>query len=276
MFNTVISRIIIGSRRKDQVMLIALIQETMSLGGGFDVSDLFPSITLLPLITGTRKKMMKIREKMDAIFDSIILDYQERRVIGQNDHENEDLIDVLLRIKDDGGLQFPLAFDNIKVVLLDMFAAGTDTSSVTVEWAMSELMKNPRVMKKAQDELRHVFKGRAMIHESDIQELDYLKLNCEIGGYNIFVNTKVIINAWMIGRDTDYWIDAESFIPERFSNSSDNKIGTDFEYIPFGAGRRMCPGMALGLANAELPLARLLYHFDWELPNGATFEDLDM
>ncbi|KAI3676705.1 hypothetical protein L1987_86318 [Smallanthus sonchifolius] len=298
MFNTIISRITIGSRCKDQVILIALIQETISLGGGFDVSDLFPSITLLPLITGTRKKMMKIREKMDAIFDSIILDHQERRVIGQNDHENEDLIDVLLRIKDDGGLQFPLAFDNIKAVILDMFTAGTDTSSVTVEWVMSELMKNPRVMKKAQDELRQVFKGRAMIHESDIQELDYLKLviketlrlhppipfllprecreNCEIGGYNIYVKTKVIINAWMIGRDTDYWIDAESFIPERFGDSSYNKIGTEFEYIPFGSGRRMCPGMALGLANVELPLARLLYHFDWELPNGATFEDLDM
>ncbi|KAI3742964.1 hypothetical protein L1987_60663 [Smallanthus sonchifolius] len=180
-------------------------------------------------------------------------DHQERRVSGQSDHENEDLIDVLLRIKDDGGLQFPLAFDNIKAVILDMIVAGSDTSSVTIEWAMSELIKSPRVMKKAQDELRQVFKGRSMILESDMQELNYLKLviketlrlhppvpfllprecrkNCEIGGYNMFAKTKVIINSWMIGRDTDYWIDAESFIPERFSDSSANMIGTDFEYV---------------------------------------------
>lgn len=160
---------------------------------------------------------------------------------------------------------------------------------------MSELMKNPRVMKKAQAELRQVLKGKIKIYEADIQELDYLKLviketlrlhpplplllprecreNCEIGGYQIPVKTKVIVNAWKIGRDPDYW---NSFIPERFSESSMTSMGTDFEFLAFGAGRRMCPGMLLGLANVELPLAMLLYHFDWKLPNEATSEDFDM
>ncbi|GJU48851.1 putative RNA-directed DNA polymerase [Tanacetum coccineum] len=130
--------------------------------------------------------------------------------------------------------------------------------------------------KKAQAEVRHVLKGKKKIYESDIQELNYLKLviketlrlhsplplvvprecreNCEIGGYLIPANTKVLINSWKLGWDPDYWIDPESFKPERFSESSVNMMGTDFELIPFGAGRRMCPGMAMGLANIELPL----------------------
>ncbi|KAK9057933.1 hypothetical protein SSX86_022772 [Deinandra increscens subsp. villosa] len=297
MINIIITRLVIGSRCKDQDMLLELIQEAVEVSGGFDVSDLFPSIKLLPLITGTRNKMMKIRNKMDVILESIIVEHKERRATRGSNHQNEDdIVDVLLRLKDDGGLQFPLNFDNIKAVILDMFAAGSDTSAVTILWVMSELMKNPRVMKKAQDELRQVLKERTEIHESDIQELDYLKLviketlrlhppvplllpresreNCEIGGYHIPVKTKVLINVWMIGRDPDYWTEPESFIPERFtSESSGNMVGTDFEYLPFGAGRRMCPGILLGLANVELPLAVLLYHFDWELP---TSQDLDM
>lgn len=185
-----------------------------------------------------------------------------------------------------------------KIMAQDMFIAGTGTSSLTIEWAMSELLKNPRVMKKLQVELRQKLIGKKKIHESDIQELDYLKLvimetlrlhpplplllprecreTCEIGGYNISVKTKVMINVWKIGRDPDYWIDPESFVPERFSVSSVNMMGKDFEYFPFGAGRRMCPGIMMGLANMELSLVMLLYHFNWELPGGSRSEDLDM
>ncbi|KAM0065209.1 putative oxidoreductase [Helianthus debilis subsp. tardiflorus] len=299
MINTIVTRLSVGSRCKDQAVLLALIQEAIELSGGFDVSDLFPSITILPLITGTRKKILNIHNKIDVILESIISEHRESRVNRASDHANEeDLVDVLLRLKDEGGLEFPLSFDNIKGVILNMFVAGSDTSSVTIEWAMSELIKNPRVMKKAQDELRHVLKGKTKIHESDIEELDYLKLviketlrfhpplpfllprecreSCEIGGFHIPVKTKVLINTWMIGRDPDYWIDPQSYIPERFSESSINMMGTNFEYLPFGSGRRMCPAMLLGLANVELPLAMLLYHFDWELPNGQTYEKFDM
>ncbi|KAJ9566815.1 hypothetical protein OSB04_002781 [Centaurea solstitialis] len=265
MMNVIACRNTIGSRYKDQATFIALIDELMSLAGGFDVSDLFPSIKLLHLVTRMRNKLQKIHNKVDEILDTIISDHQQHRASRLNNH-NEDLLDVLLRLKDDGGLEFPLSWDNVKAVMLEMLSAGTDTSSVAIEWAMSELMKHPRVMKKVQTELRQTLKGKEKIHESDIQELDYLKQviketfrlhppvpllvprecreKCEIGGYDILMGTKVIINAWKIGRDPDYWIDPES--------------------------------MTLGLANVELPLAVLLYHFDWQLPNGVTPETLDM
>lgn len=179
-----------------------------------------------------------------------------------------------------------------------MFTAGIDTTSAVIEWAMSELMRNPRVMKKVQTEVREVLKGKETITEDDIQGLSYLKLvikealrlhtplplllprqcrkECEIDGYTIPVNTKVIINAWAIGRDPEYWVDAESFIPERFENNSIDFIGLDYDYLPFGSGRRMCPGMNFGIAGVELPLTQLLYHYDWKLPNNMKPEDLDV
>jgi cytochrome P450 len=179
-----------------------------------------------------------------------------------------------------------------------VFVAGTDTSSTTIEWAMSEMMKNPRVREKAQAELRQTFRGKKQICEIDLEKLTYLKLviketlrlhppsplliprECteltKIDGYDIPKKTTVLINAWAIGRDPQYWNDAEKFIPERFDGSFIDFKGNNFEYIPFGAGRRMCPGMTFGLASVMFSLAILLYHFNWKLPNQMKPEDLDM
>lgn len=178
-----------------------------------------------------------------------------------------------------------------------MFTAGTDTSSATTEWAMSELMKNPRVLAKAQAEIREICKGKRRVEESDIQRMDYLKSviketlrlhppipllprasreNREVNGYTIPDKAQVLVNAWAIMRDPSYWNEPETFKPERFEDKNMEYMGTQYEYIPFGTGRRSCPGMTFGLANVEQPLAHLLFNFDWKLPNGMAPEDLDM
>ncbi|KAG4204489.1 hypothetical protein ERO13_A04G046720v2 [Gossypium hirsutum] len=163
---------------------------------------------------------------------------------------------------------------------------------------MSEMIKNPRVMTKAQAEVRQVFEGKGNVDETGVHQLKYLKCviketlrlhpvvpllipresskNCVVNGFEIPAKTRVIVNAWAIGRDPNYWVEPEKFEPERFVNSSVDFMGTNFEFIPFGAGRRICPGILFAQPNVELPLAQLLFHFDWKLPGGMKQEDLDM
>ncbi|XP_038686587.1 cytochrome P450 71D10-like [Tripterygium wilfordii] len=180
----------------------------------------------------------------------------------------------------------------------DIFIAGSETSSTTMEWTMLELLKNPKVMEKARAEVRQVFGSKGYVDEVGLEELKFLKLviketlrlhppvplllprecreKCNINGDEILAKSKVIINAWAIGRDPNYWTEAERFYLERFLNSSIDYKGVNFEFIPFGAGRRICPGMSFGIANVELPLANLLFYFDWKLPDNVKHEELDM
>jgi cytochrome P450 len=180
-----------------------------------------------------------------------------------------------------------------------MFAAGSETSSIVLNWCMTELIRSPAVMAKAQAELRDAFKGKSKITESDIQGLPYLKLvakealrlhppgpfliprmcreTCQIMGYDIPKGTVVFLNAWAIARDPKYWDDdPEEFKPERFENNNLDYKGTHYEYLPFGSGRRICPGINLGVDNFVFALASLLYHFDWKLPDGLEPKDVDM
>ena len=159
-------------------------------------------------------------------------------------------------------------------------------------------MKYPKIMKKAQDEVREVFNRRGKVDEAGLEEMKYLKLaiketlrihpsapmlfprecaeTCNINGYDIPAKAQVLVNVWAMTRDSKYWTEPESFMPERFLDSPIDFKGSNFEFLPFGAGRRMCPGMTYANANIELPLAMFLYHFDWKLPNGMKNEDLDM
>ncbi|CAN1169655.1 Desmethyl-deoxy-podophyllotoxin synthase [Linum perenne] len=207
-----------------------------------------------------------------------------------DDDEDEDLVDVLLSFTENKV--------EIKAVILDIFLAGSDTSSTLVEWVMSELMKNPLVMQKAQKEVRQLFDEQGKVDESRLDELHYLQLiiketfrlhpiaplflprECRetvvVNGYLIPEKTRVTINAWAIGRDPRHWTNPDEFIPERFVDSSLDYKGHDFQFLPFGSGRRVCPGIQFGIAVVELLLANLLYHFDWKLPGEMKPRDLDM
>ncbi|KAG9443506.1 hypothetical protein H6P81_014846 [Aristolochia fimbriata] len=276
--------------------------EYVHMRGGFDVADMFPSSKLARLFSRSEKRFRRVHRRLDEIITTLIdthIGKGEKKKTREDDEE-EDLVDVLLRLQKRPDLEFDLPLDGIKAVILDMFAAGTDTSATVMEWVMSHLIKNPRVMKKAQAEIRNAVKGKTRVTETDIAEMNYLKLvikeslrlsppipllppreametNYEINGYHIPKKSRVQINCWAIGRDPKYWDDEpEVFKPERFENSSVDFRGQDFQLLPFGTGRRGCPGIIFGVAIIELVVASLLYHFDWKLPDGLPLEDLDM
>jgi len=180
-----------------------------------------------------------------------------------------------------------------------MFAGGTETTSSATEWIISELMRNPDVMAKAQAEVRRVFDNVSpQDHEAKMDELHYIKMvikeslrlnpvvplliphlcreTCNVGGFQVTEGTRVMINAWAMARSPEYWHDAEKFRPESFEDGMLDFKCSRFEYLPFGAGRRRCPGDTFGLAVLELIIARILYYIDWSLPVGMEPEDIDM
>ncbi|GKB64005.1 cytochrome P450 71D10-like protein [Tanacetum coccineum] len=285
-----------GKKCKDQDAFISLVNYGITIGGGFSLADLFPSSKLITFLSSTRAELEKIHQTFDQTLNDII---KEHKISEISEGEVEkDLIDVLLHVQKRGDLDIPLSTDNIKAVILEVFIAGSESSSTTLEWAMSELLKNPHIMEKAQAEVRQVFDRRGSFDEIGVRELEFLQLviketlrlhvpgplalprenkeRCELNGFQIPEKSRVIINAWAINRDPNTWDDPESFHPERFRNSTLDYRGLDFKYTPFGGGRRICPGMSFGLANIELPLASLLYHFDWKLADGIDSKDLDM
>lgn len=180
-----------------------------------------------------------------------------------------------------------------------MFAAGSETSATVLEWTMAALIRNPKAMQRATAEVRRVFNGHSTVPEHALHELQYLHLviketlrlyppvplllprearePCHLLGYDVPQGTAVVVNTWALGQDDRYWPeDPEEFRPERFEDSGVDLKGADFEFLPLGAGRRMCPGLMFGLASVELPLANLLFHFDWEAPGVANPADFEM
>lgn len=182
-----------------------------------------------------------------------------------------------------------------------MFGGGTDTTHTLMDWAMVELLRHPKTMQKLQTEVRQVVRGKPEVTEEDLQTMPYLKaviketlrLHCpvpllvphvssqdsKIMGYDVSAGTHAIINGWAIGRSRSEWRNPEEFEPERFLMNSESKIdyqGFHFQLIPFGAGRRGCPGINFAVVLNELALAKLMHKFDFALPNGVKPEDMDM
>lgn len=176
------------------------------------------------------------------------------------------------------------------------FLGGVNTSAIVIVWAMCELMRHPRAMKKVQEEIRCKINGvNPKVEANDLGKFPYLKMivketlrlhppvplslpressnMCHIRGekresYDVYPNTRVLINVWAIGRDPGSWKNPNEFYPERFEENGVDFRGQHFEFLPFGGGRRICPGISNSIATIEFALANLLYWFDWEVPNG--------
>ncbi|EXB82489.1 Cytochrome P450 [Morus notabilis] len=274
-----------------------IMHRAQSVLGGFTASDFFPFVGwFVDRLTGLHAKLERSFHELDDFFQRVIDEHLNRTTT----QEQEDVVDLMLRMERDqsefGEVQFTR--DCTKAILMDIFLAGVDTGAVTITWAMAELARNPRVMRKAQDEIRTRVKKGELVSESEIHQLDYLKMvvketmrlhpaaplllpretmsQFKLFGYDVYPKTLLQVNVWAIGRDPNYWDNPEEFIPERFADGSIDYKGQHFEFLPFGAGRRGCPGIYMGIAMVELTLANLLCCFDWKLPDGMEETDIDM
>ncbi|XP_027072052.1 6,7,8-trihydroxycoumarin synthase-like [Coffea arabica] len=296
--STIICRIAFGKKydeegherkRFDQIL-----QESQAMMAGFFISDYLPSLSWIDKLSGMFACLEKNFKDLDLFYQELI---DEHLNPNRPETMKDDVLDILIQIKQEQSSGFELTWDHIKALLMNIFIAGTDTSAATVVWAMTALMKNPSALKKVQAEIRDLVGQKGAVVGEKLQQLRYLDAvvnealrlyppapvlvarettqSCNIEGYEIGSKTLVYINDWAISRDPESWERPDEFIPERFLNNAIDVRGNDFEVIPFGAGRRGCPGIHLGLSTVKLALANLLYSFEWELPSGIRAEDID-
>lgn len=291
-----------GGGEEESIRASAVLEETQKLLGGFFVADYMPWLGWLDALRGLRRRLERNFHELDAFYEKVIDDHLSKRGDDDDASKGEDLVDVLLRLHGDPAYQSTFnSRDQIKGILTDMFIAGTDTAAATVEWTMTELVRHPDILAKAQKEVRGAVAGRDddIVRESDLPRLKYLKQvireamrvhppvpllvpretiePCTVYGCEIPARTRVFVNAKAIGQDPDAWgADAARFVPERheeIADLSDHKPWHDsFSLVPFGVGRRSCPGVHFATSVVELLLANLLFCFDWRAPHGGVVD----
>nr|QNN89162.1 cytochrome P450 [Achyranthes bidentata] len=281
---------------KQQDEFLSILQEFSKLFGAFNIADYIPFLKWLDP-SRLNDRLTKARFSLDRFVDEIIDDHMNNAKV---DKVEEDMVDDLLnfysekpKVTDElGALQnaIKLTRDNIKGIIMDIMFGGTETIALVIEWLMTELLRNPEHMKRVQEEIADIVGLTRQVKESDLDKLPFFHCciketlrmhppitlllhetaeDAVINGYYIPKQSRVIINTWAIGRDPNSWYDPEMFKPTRFFEEGvpDFK-GGDFEFLPFGSGRRSCPGMVLALYTLELCVANLLHCFTWKLPDG--------
>ncbi|XP_076949167.1 6,7,8-trihydroxycoumarin synthase-like [Bidens hawaiensis] len=295
--SNIISRMAFGKRtaeyddeKQEVTQFSELILRCQKMFAKFFYRDVIPFMGWLDIVNGSVSNLEKIFKDMDEFYQEIIDQHENQ--LNEPNNMQEDMVDILLKLKKDSDCSVKLTYDHIKGVLMNIMLGGTETSATTVVWAMCMLMMNPESFKKLQHEVRNVIGKKGKVDEHDLYKLDYLKAviketyrlyptapllvpresrdRCVINGFEIPKKTLVYVNVWAVGRDPKCWERAEVFDPERFMGSSVDYKGADFELIPFGSGRRGCPGMLLGATTVELTLANLVCSFDWEMPMGTS------
>ncbi|CAI0404278.1 unnamed protein product [Linum tenue] len=291
--NLMLSRDCIGFESSETAnRLKSLIWRFMELGTSPNLADFFPVLKKLDP-QGLRREVFRCCNELYSVWQPYVKQRRERR--RRDPYGAEDFLDIFL----ENGLDD----DQIDWLSLELFSAGTDTNTATIEWAMTELIRNKGAMEKLREELKAELSpplvGKSQIEESAACRLPYLNAivketlrlhppgplllphrapeSCEVMGYTVPEGAQIVVNVWAISRDPMVWEDdPTSFKPERFIGSEVDFRGQDFELLPFGAGRRMCPGVPLATRQIPLVLAALVRNFDWCLPDGEDPAEMDM
>ncbi|CAJ1909935.1 unnamed protein product [Sphenostylis stenocarpa] len=278
----------------DADAILGLVREFLHLGAKLSMGEVLGPLGKFDLF-GYGKKLVRVVGKFDQVLEHILEEHEE------NNSETGDMMDILLQVYKDPNAEMKLTRNDIKAFFLDIFLAGTDTSSTASQWAMAEITNNPGVSRKLRAEIDAVVGTSRLVTESDVPNLRYLQAvvkevlrlhptapfalresaeDCTINGYEIKGHTRTLINVYAIMRDPQAWTNPEEFIPERFLKDTDTgginggtermniMTGGDFRYLPFGYGRRGCPGSSLALSVIQVTVASLIQCFEWKMKEG--------
>ncbi|CAI9264047.1 unnamed protein product [Lactuca saligna] len=295
-----------SSSHEGKEEFIRILQEYTKLFGAFNLADFIPFLGFIDP-AGLNTRLPAARAALDGFIDKIIDEHLSKGKKTGDEGLDNDMVDEMLafyseegKVNEGGDLQnaINLTRDNIKAIIMDVMFGGTETVASAIEWAMTELMHTPEALKRVQQEMANVVGLDRRVEESDLEKLTYFKCviketlrlhppipvllhqsseATEVSGYHIPKGTRVMVNAYAINRDKNSWEDPDTFNPSRFlQNGAPDFRGSNYEFLPFGSGRRSCPGMQLGLYAMEMAVAHLLHCFTWELPDGMKPSEIDM
>ncbi|KAL1206929.1 3,9-dihydroxypterocarpan 6A-monooxygenase [Cardamine amara subsp. amara] len=271
-----------------------LVKTCLELAGKVSVGDVLGPLKVLDF-SGNGKKLVAVMEKYDLLIERIMKEREAKMM--NTEGARKDILDILLETYRDPTAEVKLTRNDMKSFLLDVFMAGTDTSAAAMQWAMGQLINHPHAFNKLREEINTVVGSKRLVKESDVPNLPYLRAvlretlrlhpsapliirecaeDCQVNGCLVKSKTRVLVNVYAIMRDSELWKDADRFIPERFLESSEEKIGEhqmefkgqNFRYLPFGSGRRGCPGASLAMNVMHIGVGSLVQRFDWKSVDG--------
>ncbi|XP_019086168.1 PREDICTED: putative cytochrome P450 71A28 [Camelina sativa] len=295
MSNDVICRVAMGrkySREENTSNFEYQLRKVMELLGAFPVGDYIPGLAWIDKLRGLDRKMEEVSKTFVEFLERVVQEHVDE----VEKKETLDFVDILLEIQRDKTNGFELARSDIRLIILDIFLGGTTTFFTAIDWAMILLIRHPESMKKLQEEIRMYSRNKLYVSEEEVENMKYLKAvikevlrlhppgplliprllseDVKLKGYDIAAGTMVFINAWAIHRDTTKWgPDAEEFKPERHLGLPLDFRGQDFNFIPFGSGRRLCPAIDFATTLIEVALANFVYRFNWRVENRPLGDD---
>nr|GFA15551.1 cytochrome P450 93A3-like [Tanacetum cinerariifolium] len=273
-----------------------IIADIVYTGSSFNLSDYIWLFKALDL-QGLGRKVKDTLLRFDLVIEKIMEEHDEARKHNVTGEVVKDLLDILLDIQQDESSEINLTRENIKAFIQNIIVAGTDTSASTLDWALAELINHPNIMKKAAKEIYQVVGKDRLVQESDIPNLPYLQAivketfrlhptvpmiprkssqDCTVAGYHIPANTNTFINVWALNRDHNHWENPHEFRPERFEENILDVRGQHFNLMPFGSGRRMCPGISLAQHIVHTTLGAMIQCFEWKAGKDGNLPSVEM
>ncbi|CAN6927653.1 unnamed protein product [Brassica oleracea] len=289
--NNSICRMIMGRKCSEEdgeaEKIRSLVTKSLGLVRKFLIASTVGRLLKKVGISLFEKEIMEVSERYDELLEKIIKEHEEN----PNQKEDRDMMDVLLGVCADDNAEFKISRNQIKALFVELLLGGTDTSAQTTQWIMAELINHPEILKTLREEIESVVGKTRLVQETDLSNLPYLQAvvkeglrlhphspilvrtatgGCKIGEFYIPQNTTMIINSYAVMRDPDSWEEPDEFQPERFMVSpskgkEEMREQLALNYLPFGSGRRGCPGTNLGYIFIGVAVGTMVQCFEWNV-----------
>ncbi|CAH8293097.1 unnamed protein product [Eruca vesicaria subsp. sativa] len=289
--NNIISKLLIGRSCSEENGEAEKVREsvikTMSVLKKVFFSNMFGKTLKKVGVSLFEKEIRRACSRFDELLERHLKEHEEK----PEKHSVTDMMDVLLAASRDENADYKITKTHIKLLMVELFLGGTDSPAKLIQWAMAEIINKPNTLERLRQEMDSVVGKTRLIQETDLPRLPYLQAvvketlrlhppapllirmfeeECKVGGFSIPEKTTLVVNAYVVMRDPNLWQDPDEFKPERFLAEQEEEREKVLKFLPFGSGRRGCPGANLGYIFVEIGVGMMVQCFDWIIKGDET------